>query len=155
VTKEIDDLFADAVAADHAKTCNPACDIAAALRAGYPRVAAYLLMGATEAPVCAFVRQRYPQGFDRMGFGSADDPDWLGWCQWFDANTVKCGNCEVFNFTDQGYPRMCGNCLSPLPSLDVDLSGVQASEVQIRNVAKVRMRNVDAPGGITIRDVKG
>jgi hypothetical protein len=106
----IDARFASAVEHDHGGCGDTTCDIDAAIRAGYPRVAAYLLNGATETPTIDRVMHATGETFANMGFGTADDPDWLAWCQWFESNTLRCPSCEAFNFTDDGDPYSCGNC---------------------------------------------
>lgn len=110
----VDRSFRLAVARDHADehsdSCGNTCDIVAALRAGYPRVAAYLLNGATETPTVDRVMERYGETFDAFGHRDATDPDWLAWIDWFRENTVHCPWCEASCFTDKGTVYTCGNC---------------------------------------------
>ena len=104
--------FHDAVVKDHAAEngCDSTCDITAALRAGYPRVAAYLLTSATEAPTVELVARSAGEDFGNFGHSTASDPDWLAWCEWFATNTVGCSSCDAVNFSDRGPVYTCGSC---------------------------------------------
>lgn len=94
---------------------NHACDIAAALRADYPDVAAFLLLGATECPftervlwALRFNGVRLDPDHTDSGFlFSARFDEWV---VWFRANSVPCHSCNGFNFTDEFEPEHCGNC---------------------------------------------
>jgi hypothetical protein len=114
--------FYHAVVDDHAgeQGCDNTCDITAALRAGLPRVAAYLLSGATEAPAVEAVAAHCGEDWAGFGHRDADDPDWLRWCQWFEANTVRCPRCESYVFTDAWPQYTCGNCGADLTDLGVE-----------------------------------
>lgn len=95
---------AAAVYADHPCEGENTCDIAAALEAGFPFVAAHLLCGATETPALdaiGYVDQREPEGWDE-------------WVVYFKANTVRC-DCGSFVFREEDYAaaeQVCGNCLA-------------------------------------------
>lgn len=108
--------WAEAVQDDH--YCdNNACDIAAALRAGYPRVAAYLLDGATEARAVFTLMVRAGENWHGFGHRDADDSDWERWVDWFYANTTAC-DCGAYNFTDRGTVYSCANCGARFPTED-------------------------------------
>lgn len=118
---EVVDPWHDAVVSDHREECDNTCDIVAALRAGYPRVAAYLLQGATEADHVEQVRSQQNEDWHGFGHASASDPDWLAWLDWFHANTIQCESCEAYIFVDDKYwGDRCDNCRQvPLSTAEV------------------------------------
>lgn len=99
-----------AVESDHPCEDETACDIAAALRAGFPFVAAHLLSGATECPAVDAVYNLF-----RIRWEDGWPNEWEAWTEWFKEHTVQCPSCDTFNFTDVYYPDICGNCHQDLP----------------------------------------
>jgi dienelactone hydrolase len=101
--------LADAVACEHYCT-DEACDISAALSAGFPYSAAHLLVGATETPLLDAVVAHFDVDLD-------DPPDWSEWVSHFHEYGVECESCGAFTFGDDFWtPERCGNCLAPLPT---------------------------------------
>ena len=116
------DALADALALDHGCTNDPACDIAAALDAGCPRIAAHLLIGATECEtvdaVIAFYVDHRGETWPRSVY---DDPEWGAWEDYHRAHGVPCDACGAFTYGDDYWsPDDCGNCGADLWSDVVD-----------------------------------
>lgn len=76
------------------------CDIRAAAKAGFGRVAAFLLYGATEVQFAE----------PTMDF---DSDEWRKWEKYVHTYGRECLDCEAINFaTDVWEPQTCGNCSS-------------------------------------------
>ena len=113
ITADANRDIAVAVADDHYCTEN-FCDIHAALDAGFPRIAAGLLSGATEcahvdAVVCAhmFNGTLPPEQDPRRDMYSL--PEWEEWALWFKNNARRCRSCDGYGFeVEVGWS--CGNC---------------------------------------------
>lgn len=92
-----------------------ACDIATALAAGFPFVAAWLLVGATETPLLDEVLEHYDQD-------CRDTPqDWDQWVAHHKQYARHCEACNGYTYGDDYYtPETCGNCLAALPAIPDD-----------------------------------
>lgn len=106
------DALADALALDHGCTDEPACDIAAALEAGCPRIAAHLLISATECEnvdaVIAFYVDHRGETWPRSMY---DDPEWSTWEDYHRYRGVPCDACGAFTYGgDHWSPDDCGDC---------------------------------------------
>ena len=98
-----------AVELEHPCTDDSHCDIAAALRAGCPYSAAYLLTGATETPLLEAVCQFH-------GIDVQETPeDWTDWKEFHAEYGRECQSCGSFNYADEFEVTTCGNCLATLP----------------------------------------
>ena len=105
-----------AVELEHTCTDDMSCDIAAAIRAGCPYSAAYLLSGATETPLLDSVLSFY-------GTDISEPEDWTDWNEFHEENGRECQSCGSFNYADDFEPDTCGNCLAtfpPKPDSDCD-----------------------------------
>jgi len=90
------------------------CDIHAALAAGYPFAAAWLLSGATEVyPLDAAVRALEFNGVEVPSFMAEFDE----WCASDASDSVECPECSSRVYRDFG--DGCGSCLADL-TIDVD-----------------------------------
>jgi len=107
---EYHSAIARAVELDHDCDDN-ACDIAGALRAGFPIAAAHLLQVATECPHLEAFLAEHGEWPVKGGWPVEFDE----WAAWFKANTVKCESCGAYNFTDESTPYTCANCAHDLP----------------------------------------
>lgn len=120
-TPEVDvrGTFADALAAaiglDH--SCeDSSCDIAAAVEQGFYRVAADLLMSATECETVAnvvdyYVRHR-GEDWNRYGAVGPDaDAERDAWHAWHVRHGYRCESCNGYTYGDDDWtPDRCGNC---------------------------------------------
>jgi hypothetical protein len=95
------------------------CDIFAALKGGFPFVAAYLLASATETPIIASVFKAHEFN------GTADEvmegrmPEgWKEWCGYFVEISWKCEKCGTHNCDPES--DKCGNCLAQRETQEVD-----------------------------------
>jgi hypothetical protein len=103
--------LAAALEADHPCDDDTACDIGAAVRAGYEEAAAHLLMGATECPTVEALLDK----LDIYG-GFPWPRGWEEWCEWHSENGRQCPECDAFNFAhDDIEPDYCGNCRAEFP----------------------------------------
>lgn len=88
-----------------------ACDIRAAMSAGFPLSAAHLLMSAHDVPALdPFLP--LPKGPDGW------PADWPEWTAYHSAHGIECEGCGAFNYPDApgaDAPESCGNCLAALP----------------------------------------
>lgn len=106
--EEYEDLYR-AVRTEH--FCeDSSCDIREANENGYPRIAALLLTGATEA---------YPVGYLLRFYRTPGDmyslPEWNSWAEHFDTYAIPCEACGAYTFSDDYWtPEQCGNCLATL-----------------------------------------
>jgi hypothetical protein len=110
-----------AVELEHPCTDDTSCDIAAALRAGCPFSAAYLLSGATETPLLDSVCQFY--GFNPFDMHGLAPEDWTDWKAFHEEHGRECHSCGSFTYGDDFEPEQCGNCLAtfpPKPDSDCD-----------------------------------
>lgn len=102
--------LADAVESDHPCSDNNTCDIAAALDAGFVRIAAAQLLSATdEAHYTSAWVDRY-----RLNLQNDRRNRWNEWIRYFDENTVKCDECESYIYNPSEYGDTCGNCLADI-----------------------------------------
>lgn len=109
--------LARAVEADHPCEDDNACDIAAALRAGFEEVAADQLLNATECESLERLLERMGRkGIVLHAPGESRPLGWLEWVDWFHQHTVECPECNAFVFTDEyGQPDHCSNCHAAIP----------------------------------------
>jgi hypothetical protein len=112
ITGNLSADIAEAVKSDHYCT-DSFCDIYAALEAGFPLVAAGILIGATEcahvdAVLCAY--KFMGQLDDKHNPGDMYSlAEWDGWSTWFDENSRQCRGCGGYGFeVEVGWD--CGNC---------------------------------------------
>lgn len=99
---------------------NASCDIDAALSAGFPYSAAYLLAGATETPLLDSVCQFH--GFNPSATYDAV-PDWQEWVEYHEEHGRECQSCGAYSYAIDFEPDTCGNCLAtfpPLPNHETD-----------------------------------
>ena len=101
--------LAQAVEVDH--DCNDAgCMVAAALRAGFPEVAAWSLSSATELDATAqaletldiYGGHSLPRGFNE-------------WSEWHEEHGRLCSDCGAYTYADDHDPTECACCLAVLP----------------------------------------
>jgi hypothetical protein len=103
-----------AVRADH--PCDDrSCDIAAALEAGFPHTAAWLLASAThDRPA---LTRLLAEGAAALPARSEDCGDWAPWTAFHRRHGRRCPACESFTYGDeQAEPGQCAACLAPLPA---------------------------------------
>jgi hypothetical protein len=107
--------IAQAVKLEHPNCEQNTCDVSAALEAGYPMAAAYLLDGATEAPLLAAVVMRY---FPAAGIrDDAVMADFDAWCAYAKAHSRQCQACEAWLYVEGVESEWCGNCGEEVPAV--------------------------------------
>lgn len=108
-------------AVEHEHDCEEAsCDIAAALAAGCPHTAAFLLGGATETPLLDAVDNAHGFNRTREAYGPDRMPcDWAEWLEYHEQHGTECPHCGAFNYSgpwdEHKYSGSCGNCCKDIP----------------------------------------
>ena len=85
------DELLDSLSRDGWPRSDRSCPISAAIRAGFPFAAAYLLRGVAECPATeALIREQggIPVGLDDLPI------DWSDWTEWHRTHTVWCPHCH-------------------------------------------------------------
>lgn len=107
-----------AVEEEHGACEDASCDIAEALKHGFPLAAAYLLDGATETPALDTVRATYeqanaiPEGEDYLHNRPSE---WDAWVEHFKKYGRACEACGSYTFaTEMDEPEICANCHASL-----------------------------------------
>ncbi len=124
-TPEIDvrGSFVDALAAalELEHPCeDPSCDIAAAMGEGFYRVAADLLIGATECEtvedvVTYYCRHRGEEWGPYGAEGPEVDRERADWHAWHVRHAYPCDGCGSYTYADDTWtPDRCGNCSADL-----------------------------------------
>ncbi len=124
-TPEIDvrGSFVDALAAalELEHPCeDPSCDIAAAMGEGFYRVAAGLLIGATECEtvedvVTYYCRHRGEEWNAYGAVGPDADRERADWSAWHVRHAYPCDTCGSYTFAEDTWtPARCGNCSADL-----------------------------------------
>lgn len=104
---------------EHGACEDTSCDIREAMESGHPLTGAYLLLGATEAPVLAAVQQAYadaeliPELDALVRFPSSEQESWF---KHHDDWARKCDACGSYTYANPSYePDVCASCHAELP----------------------------------------
>lgn len=115
ITGDARSVITEAIEETHPECRQNTCDIHAAIEAGFPFAAAYLLSSATEVyPLDAAVRALEFNGVELPLFFDEFDE----WCASDASNSVECPACGSHVYSDFG--DGCGMCLADL-TIDVDV----------------------------------
>jgi hypothetical protein len=107
--------IAASVELEHPNCSQNTCDVSAALEAGYPLAAAYLLDGATEAPLlAAVVMHHFPAAGIR---DAAVTADFDAWCAYGKERSRRCPGCDAYLYVEGVEDEWCGNCGAEVPAV--------------------------------------
>ena len=110
--------LADALALEHGGCDDASCDIGEAMRQGLYRVAAHLLMSATECEIVESVVEFYAAWRGEDWPDMYSDPEWPAWQRYHIRHGWACDACGSYTYADGWTPDGCAACGADYPGDD-------------------------------------